>query len=314
MPTTKSPRKGSLQIWPRKRANKLLPSLNWNAINSGKNLKGFIAYKAGMISGLVKDETANSMTKGKKIIIPLTILECPKMKVYSIRLYKNGIVSKEILNENLDKELKRVLRLSKNKKPVKIEDVKIEDYEDLKLIVYSVVKKTGIKKKPDLSEIGLNGTIQEKFEFAKQALKKEISVEEVFNKGQLIDVRGVSKGKGLQGPVKRFGLSLKFHKSEKGQRRPGSLGPWHPARVTFRAPQAGQMGMHTRAIYNLKVVDIGKSDGKLKNIKNYGNVETDYVLVNGSVQGSSKRVMLITQPLRTTKKQLKKNYELVELR
>ena len=314
MPTKRSPRKGSLQIWPRKRANKILPSLNWNAINSGKNLKGFIVYKAGMISGLVKDETANSMTKGKRITIPLTILECPKMKVYSARFYKNGIISKEVLNENLDKELKRVLKLPKNKKSAKIDEIKIEDYDDLRLIVYSIVKKTEIKKKQDLSEIGLNGNLNEKLEFAKQSLKKEISIDEVFEKGQLIDVRGVSKGKGFQGPVKRFGLGLKFHKTEKGQRRPGSLGPWHPARVTFRAPQAGQMGMHTRAIYNLKVVDLGKSDGKLKNIKNYGNIKTDYILVNGSVQGPAKRVMLITQPLRTTKKQLKKNYELVELR
>ena len=54
MPTRKSPRKGSLQFWPRKRANKFMPRVNWNAIDSGKNLKGFICYKAGMVSGFVK--------------------------------------------------------------------------------------------------------------------------------------------------------------------------------------------------------------------------------------------------------------------
>ena len=37
-----APRKGSLQFWPRKRANKFLPSVNWKAINSDKKLKGFI--------------------------------------------------------------------------------------------------------------------------------------------------------------------------------------------------------------------------------------------------------------------------------
>ena len=100
MPSRKSPRKGSLQYWPRKRVSKFLPSVNWSAIDSGKNLKGFIGYKAGMISGFVKDETPASMTKGKKITIPLTIIECPPMKILSVRFYKFGVVKKEILSES----------------------------------------------------------------------------------------------------------------------------------------------------------------------------------------------------------------------
>ena len=96
MSARKSPRKGSLQFWPRKRADKFLPSVNWNAINSGKNIKGFIGYKAAMASAIVKDNTANSMTKGKKIAVPVTILECPPMSILSIRFYKNNKVAKEI--------------------------------------------------------------------------------------------------------------------------------------------------------------------------------------------------------------------------
>ena len=68
MAPPKSPRKGSLQFWPRKRVNKFLPSVNWKVIDSGKNIKGFIGYKAGMFSAEVKDLTPNSMTKDKKII------------------------------------------------------------------------------------------------------------------------------------------------------------------------------------------------------------------------------------------------------
>ncbi|MCH8286150.1 50S ribosomal protein L3, partial [candidate division KSB1 bacterium] len=90
MPTKKSPRKGSLQFWPRKRAKKFLPRVNWSAINSGKNLKGFICYKSGMVSISVRDNTGNSMTKGKIIALPCTILECPSMKIFSIRFYKNN--------------------------------------------------------------------------------------------------------------------------------------------------------------------------------------------------------------------------------
>jgi large subunit ribosomal protein L3 len=310
MPTRKSPRKGSLQFWPRKRVNKFLPRVNWEAIDSGKNLKGFICYKAGMKSAFVKDNTPNSMTKGKKIILPVTILECPPMKIFSIRFYKNGKVSKEILAENLEKELKKKVKLPKKKTEIKFEG----DYDDVRVIVYSIVKKTGLKKSPDLIELGLVGEIEAKINFIKDKLGKEILISDIFDKGQLIDLRGLTKGKGLQGPVKRFGITLKSHKSEKGVRRPGSLGPWHPARVTFRAPQAGQLGMFTRVIYNNVIIDLGNSENKFKNIKNYGEIKTDYVIVVGSIQGPAKRQLLITSPLRETKKQKKKNYELEELR
>ena len=311
MPTRKSPRKGSLQFWPRKRAAKFLPSVNWNAIDSGKSLKGFICYKAGMASALVKDNTSDSMTKGKEITVPVTILECPGMKIFSVRFYNKGKVVGEVLADNFEKELKRKLKLPK-KVGKKVDDVKFE-YDDVRVIVYSLVKKTGLKKKPDVVEIGLVGKVEDKINFIKENLGKEISVLDVFEKSELVDLRGLTKGKGFQGPVKRFGIKLKFHKSEKGRRRPGSLGPWHPARVIFRVPMAGQLGMFTRAVYNNKIIDLGKSEGKFKNIKNYGDIKTDYVVVKGSVQGSARRQLVLTHALRETKKTKKKDYELVRL-
>lgn len=312
MPTRRSPRKGSLQFWPRKRAAKFLPSANWNAINSGKNLKGFICYKAGMISGCVKDNTLNSMTKGKEIIIPLTILECPPLKIFSVRFYKNDKVIGEVLAQSLDKELKKKVKIPK-KYEKKIDEIK--DYEDVRIICYSEVKKTNIKKVPDLVEIGLNGNLGEKINFIKEKLGKEISVSEIFEKNQIVDLRGLTKGKGFSGPVKRFGVKLRFHKTEKGQRKVGSIGPWHPPRVTFRVPMAGQLGMFTRICYNNKIIDLGKApDIKINNIKNFGEIKTEYVLVKGSVQGPAKRALIITAPLRESKKIKKQNYELLKLR
>ena len=151
-----APRKGSLQFWPRKRANKFLPSVNWKAINSDKKLKGFICYKIGMMSAVVNDNTPDSMTKGKQIAVPVTILECPKMKIFSVRFYKDGIVKTEVLAEGLDKELKKKVKFPKV--PKKLDSVKAEDYDDISIIAYSQVKKTGIKKTPDLIEIGLSGS------------------------------------------------------------------------------------------------------------------------------------------------------------
>tara|TARA_Y100000310_G_scaffold335401_1_gene417372 strand:- start:15 stop:965 length:951 start_codon:yes stop_codon:yes gene_type:complete len=312
MPTRKSPRKGSLQFWPRKRAKKFLPRVNWNAINSEENLKGFIGYKVGMVSVSVKDNTPDSLTKGKTIAIPTTIIECPPMKIFSVRFYKDNNVLSEILSENLDKELKRKVKIPKAKVKKSIEEIK--DYDDVRVILYSQVKKTGIKKTPDLIEVGLSGEIEGKIKFIKENIGKEILVSDIFEKEQLVDLSGLTKGKGLSGPVKRFGITLKGHKSEKGRRKPGSLGPWHPARVTFRVPQAGQLGMFTRTVYNNKIISMGTGkelDKNLKDIKNFGNIKTDYIIVRGSIQGPSKRQLIITQPLRATKKQLKKNFEMI---
>jgi large subunit ribosomal protein L3 len=310
MAAPKSPRRGSLQYWPRKRAKKYLPSPNWKAIKSDSTkIKGFICYKAGMASAFVKDESADSMTKGKKIVVPVTIIECPPLKIFSIRFYKNGKVAKDVLAENLDKELKKKLKLSKKSKKVELGG----DYEDVRIICYSSVKKTGIKKTPDMSEIAISGSYEDKINFIKENIGKEISVSSIFEKGKLVDFRGLTKGKGLVGPVKRFGITLKQHKSEKGRRK-ATLGSFHPGRTTFRAPLAGQLGMFTRVSYNNKILDVGKAEGKFNGIKNFGDIKTDYMVVTGSVQGPAKRQLLITAPLRETKKQKKKNYELLEIR
>ncbi|MEK6895688.1 MAG: 50S ribosomal protein L3 [Nanoarchaeota archaeon] len=316
MATRKAPRKGSLQFWPRKRASKFLPRVNWEILpqDNSVKLQGFICYKAGMKSAYVKDNTPDSMTKGKGIVVPVTVLECPTMRIYSVRFYKNGIVAKDVLAESFDKELKRKVRMPKKKH--EFGKVNHEDYDNVKIIIYSQVKKIGLKKTPDLSEVALSGSLQEKINFIKENLHKEFSISDFFGKGELIDVRGLTRGKGLQGPVRRFGITLKFHKSEKGVRRPGSLGPWHPARTTFRAPMAGQLGMFTRVVYNNKILGIVKHTEKkeLNNIKNYGNVHGDYIVLAGSVQGTAKRQLLITRSFRPTVKQSKKNMEFVELR
>lgn len=315
---THQPRSGSLQIWPRKRVSKLLPSVNWNAIKTDeKGLLGFIAYKVSMASCLVKDLTANSMTKDKKIIIPVSVLETPSVKIFSVRMYKNNLCVGEIIL-SLDKELKRILKLGKNTKVGNVEDIdKKDSFDDLRVLVYSLASRTGIKKTPDITEISLGGSLQEKVEFVKSHGSKEILASEILKKMDLVDVRGVSKGHGFEGPVKRFGIGLKGHKSEKGRRRPGSLGPWHPHHVTFRVSQAGQLGMHTRINYNQKIIEIGKISEKNINPKGgwhkFGNINTEYLILRGSIPGPAKRQMLLTRSLRATKNSDKKNYEFLKI-
>jgi len=308
MGTIHRPRWGSLQFWPRKKAEKEIPSVNWKALynSPAKNhLLGFVCYKVGMKSVLVKDNTPNSMTKGKSIVIPVTVLECPALKVFSIRLYKNNQVVGEILSSSFEKEIKRRMKMPKNAKNEE------RDFDDARIIAYSLVKRTEIKKSPDIMEIGLKGSPQEKLEFAKSILNREINFDEFFDKNQLIDIHAVTKGKGLSGPVKRFGITLKPHKSEKGIRRPGSLGPWHPARVTFRVAMAGQTGYFTRVKYNNKIISFGKE--MPVEFMHYGKIKTNYVIVKGSVQGPAKRAVAITSALRPKKITAKESFEFVKI-
>ena len=311
MSTRSRPRAGSLQFWPRKRAAKVLPSANWRPIHStNEGVLGFIAYKAGMASVMVKDLTDKSMTLNKQIVFPVTVLEVPSMKIYSVRFYKNGKVLTEIVVSN-DKELKRKVKLGKTlgnleKAP--------KDYDDIRVIAFSLPKQTNIKKTPDMIELAIQS--ENKLEFVKKLIGKELSLSD-FSKSDLLDVRGLTIGKGTQGPIKRFGATLRFHKSEKGLRKIGSIGPWHPARVTYQVPMAGQMGYFSIVVYNLNLVNSGKISDKDINpssgFPHYGKIKTSYVLLRGSVPGPAKRQILLTPSYRPTKMQAKKKYEFLEV-
>lgn len=312
MPTTKRPRRGSLQFYPRERASKVLPSVNWDPISSEKEgLLGFIAYKVGMASAMVKDLTDKSMTLGRRIVMPVTILEVPKMKILSVRFYKYKKPVKEVIVSG-DKELKRKLKIPKAIKG--LEEIP-QDYDDIRIIVYSLPNQTSIKKTPDIIEIAIQS--KNKLEFVKNLMSKEISYEDFIINHPLLDTRALTKGKGMQGPVKRFGITLRHHKSEKGVRKVGSIAPWHPARVTFRTPMAGQLGLFTRINYNNKVISFGSINEKDINpkagFKHYGRIKTSFIILKGSVQGPAKRQVLLTPSFRPTKMQSKRKYELIEL-
>ncbi len=311
------PRASSLQFWPRKRTSKILPRVNWKPLehkhSAKKGLLGFIAYKAGNARVIANDLTPDSMTKGKHIIIPVTILESPSLKILSIRFYKNHQLVTEVLADNLDKELKHIIKLPKKKSNLSEAEKNLNNYDNLRILVYTQVKKTEKKKTPDIAELGLSGTLHEKLEIAKAHLNKEMNLSDFFTSNHLVDIHGVTKGFGFSGPVHRHGIALKPHKTEKGVRRPGSLAPWHPSRVTFHAPMAGQLGFFKRTHYNQKIIDIGPASKLPLELKNYGKIKTNYAIVLGSIQGPARRQIILTNPLRESKKTLKKNYEIIKV-
>lgn len=311
MGAPKRPRKGSLQYWPRCRTAKFLPSANWKMVH-GKGILGFIGYKVGMATAVVKDNTADSMIKGLQKSMPVTILEVPNMKIFSIRFYNKGCVAKDVIVSN-DKELKRVVKV-----PEKLGAIEApKDYDDIRVVVFSLPSQAEIKKTPDIIEVAIGADTKEaKLELAKSFVGKELTITD-FAKTELVDVRGVTKGKGFEGPTKRFHLTLRAHKSEKGRRGPGSIAPWHPARVTFRTPRAGQLGMFARVGLNQKIVTIGKISEKninpVSGFNRYGNIKTNYVLIKGSIQGPPMRQILITPAYRPTKYMQKQKIEFINL-
>ena len=75
------------------------------------------------------------------------------------------------------------------------------------------------QKKPFVFEIGVSGKDNKtKYEYLKSILGKEIKISDVFQNGQFIDVSGITRGKGIEGPITRFGVKRKQHKSRKSVR------------------------------------------------------------------------------------------------
>ena len=117
------------------------------------------------------------------------------------------------------------------------------------------------------------------------ALGKEVSVEG-FQPDTYVDVTGTSKGKGMQGVIKRFGFQggPKTHGS-KFHRAPGSIGQCAtPARVYKQKKMPGHMGYQTTTIQNIKVVEL--------------NTDKGYMLLKGSVPGSKNGFIRVSQAVK----------------
>lgn len=305
----RKPRSGSMQFWPRKRAKRETPRIRAWA-TGGKEAKplAFAGYKAGMTHVIATDNRKTSTTKGQDIVMPVTIIECPPMRIYSIRGHKKEGYGSKVVKEiiiNTDKHLARKLDVPK-KATGKVEDIKADEYDNITIQVYTQPKETTIKKKPDFFEVELAGSNEEKINYIKEHADKEIKATDIFGEGDLVDAHAITKGKGFQGPVKRFGIGLKSHKSEKGRRNPGSLGGWKGhAHFMYRVAHAGQTGYHQRVQYNNMILKIGENAQEVNpkgGIVNYGLVKGNYLLVKGTIQGPKKRLVVLTEAIRPTVK------------
>ncbi len=127
----------------------------------------------------------------------------------------------------------------------------------------------------------------------------EINVSDVFVPGDIVDVTGISKGKGFAGGVKRWGFKggPRTHGQSDRERAPGSIGQTTtPGRVYRGKKMAGRMGQDTVTVKNLEVIEI-TADGVL--------------LIKGLVPGSVNS-MVVVKKMGTNKKFVPLYKEVVE--
>jgi len=285
---------------PRKRARRIYPRVrSWPQLKELK-LLGFAGYKAGMTHSFVKDTYKDSATFNKDVFTPLTIIECPPLVVWGLRAYKKtpyGLkITSELRMQNPSKNLSRKINLP-NKSPSQ-KDI---SGDILTIILHSQPKTATGKKKPEIFECHIGGeNFEQQYEYAKPLLGKEIKVSDIFKPGDFIDVSAVSKGKGFQGPVKRFHVKIQPRVKNAKQRHVGTLGGRGTA-TRWTVPQAGQLGYFTRTEYNKRIIKIGDKGEEIVpkgGFMNYGMINNEYIAIKGSVPGPVKRLIRFRPAIR----------------
>ncbi|KYD11009.1 50S ribosomal protein L3 [Heyndrickxia sporothermodurans] len=152
-------------------------------------------------------------------------------------------------------------------------------------------KREQLSNKPEKGHVSKANTAPKRFirEFdAVNSNEYEIGQEvkvDIFAEGDIIDVTGISKGKGFQGVIKRHGQSRgPMAHGSRYHRRPGSMGPVAPNRVFKQKALPGRMGGEQITIQNLEVVKV--------------DAERNLILIKGNVPGPKKALLKIKSAIK----------------
>ena len=312
---THAPRHGSLAYLPRHRAKSPVARVRfWPKIAAdAPKLLGFVGYKAGMTYVFTIEDRKRSPNFGKEVMRAATILETPPIIMCGIRTYTHTPYGLEQITEAWMKDpaenLERALVLPENFKTEEMLqkiDANLDKTTTIRAIIATQPSLANLsKKKPEIAEIEIGGgTIPQQLDYAKNLLGKTITPEEIFKNGQFVDIAAVTTGKGWQGPVKRWGVTILQAKGRKTKRGIATLGPWNPHHLMYSVARAGQMGYHQRTEFNKRILKMGK-DGKEVSVKGgfirYGNLKGPYIIIEGSVAGTEKRTITLRYPARPPK-------------
>jgi large subunit ribosomal protein L3e len=338
----KAPRHGSLGFAPRKRTShhrgkvKTFPK---DDQTKSPHLTAFVGYKAGMTHIVREMDKVGSKMHKKEVVEAVTIIETPPLIVVGVVGYietpKGLRALTTVWANHLSDEVKR--RFYKNwyrskqkaftkyakkyadkKADIDRELARIKKYASVvRVLAHTQIKKIKIgQKKAHLLEIQVNGgTTEAKVDFAIGLFEKQVPVSAVFNEDEMIDTIAVTKGHGFEGVTTRFGTKRLPRKTHKGLRKVACIGAWHPSRVSFAVPRAGQNGYFHRTEINKKVYRIGKAASTTSNngatefdltekgitpmggFPRYGIVNEDFIMIKGACPGVKKRVITLRKSL-----------------
>ena len=265
----------------------------------------FAGFKAGMTYAIALDNREGSLTYGKEIVVSMTVLETPPMLACALRAYRKtyeGLQTfSEAWMEKPPKDFERIISVPEKfntEEGLKKIEGNLDKIADLRLLLATQPRNAKRPKKaPDIVEVKIGGgSIKDRFEYGKKLLGSEVKASDVIKEGQAVDAVGITKGKGIQGPVKRWGIRRKIHKARKTVRQVGSIGAWTPHYVMYSVPRAGQMGFHQRTEYNKLIMKIGNNGSEITpkgGFLRYGVINSDYVAVKGSVPGTRNRLIVL---------------------
>ncbi|TLX81661.1 MAG: 50S ribosomal protein L3, partial [Thaumarchaeota archaeon] len=208
--------------------------------------------------------------------------------------------------KDLPKELPRLFTAKSDEKSLERAEKSLGRVHEIYAIAAVLPRQAGVdQKKPYVFEVAVKGgDVQKQFAFIKDLLGKEVKVDQVFQKGADIDVAAITKGKGIEGPITRWGVKKKQHKSRKSVRALGTLGPISPSTIMYTVPRAGQRGFHQRTQYNNRIMIMSNTQNSEFKInpaggfKHFGVVEGDFVVIRGSIPGTYRRLVKLRSPMR----------------
>jgi large subunit ribosomal protein L3 len=314
-----APRRGSIAFRPRARAKSLEARVRtWPQLAAEKSsLLGFAGFKAGGIQILTVDDREKTPNFGKQLLNAATVIATPPIRIIGIRAYKHDLYGQhaifDVYAKDLPKELSRKFDAKSKDDGLSKAESLLDGASNVMAVVAVSPNSIGLAQKvPFVFEVAVSGgNIRSQYDYVRSILGKEIKITDVFQIGQNIDVFGITRGKGIEGPITRFGVKRKQHKSRKSVRAVGTLGPISPAVVMYTVARQGQRGFHQRTEYNKRILVISNTDKDAENsinpsggFKHFGLVRGDYIVVRGSVPGVPKRLVKMRQPIRAVSKKV----------
>ena len=286
-------------------------------VTEKSSLLGFAGFKAGGIHILTVDDREKTPNFGKQLLNAATVIATPPIKIIGIRGYKRDLYGQhaifDVYAKDLPKELSRKFDAKSTDDGISKAESLLVSASDVMAIVAISPNSIGLGQKvPFVFEVAVSGKDpRSQYDYVKSLLGREIRNTDVFQIGQNIDVFGITRGKGIEGPITRFGVKRKQHKSRKSVRAVGTLGPISPAVVMYTVARQGQRGFHQRTEYNKRILIISNTDKDAQNsinppggFKHFGLVKGDYIVVRGSVPGVPKRLVKMRQPIRGVSKKV----------